>query len=107
MNKILSNLQFKLKNTSENNTIYNTSFLDEDYNKNYSSTKKFEKAAVLCLFDYCNDNFNIILTVRSKTLKNHPGQISFPGGKLNLYETYNQCALRETFEEIGIKKKKC
>ena len=105
MRKILANMEYELEKTTENNNIYNTSFLDKDHDKNFASTKKFEKAAVLCLLDYHNDNFNVILTVRAKNLKNHPGQISFPGGKLNVEETYIECALRETFEEIGIKKK--
>ena len=49
-------------------------------------------------------NLNIILTLRSKNLKNHPGQVSFPGGKINNKETSYECAVRETYEEIGIKK---
>ena len=31
--------------------------------------------------------------------------MSFPGGKLNNKETSYECAIRETYEEIGIKKK--
>lgn len=47
--------------------------------------------------------YHILLTRRARHLKNHPGQISFPGGSrepndLSLLQT----ALRETFEEVGI-----
>ena len=66
-------------------------------------SEKYKRAAVLCLLDN-KKNLNIILTLRSKNLKNHPGQISFPGGKINNKETSYECALRETYEEIGIKK---
>ena len=42
--------------------------------------------------------------MRSHKLKEHPGQISFPGGKANIHESLTDCALRETEEEIGLKK---
>lgn len=45
----------------------------------------------------------VILTKRSSALKHHPGQISFPGGKVE--ETDASCedaALREAQEEIGL-----
>ena len=45
------------------------------------------------------------MTLRSKQLTNHPGQISFPGGKVNSKESFYDCALRETEEEIGLKNK--
>ena len=36
------------------------------------------------------------------TLRNHPGQIAFPGGSLDEGETFAEAALRETEEEVGI-----
>ena len=52
-------------------------------------------------------SIEIILTVRSKKLKTHSGQISFPGGKLDKSDNnLIECALRETYEEIGIEKTK-
>ena len=105
MKNKLSKLKIELANSLKNNIIYNTSFIKKDYNYGIVVPKKHKKAAVLCLFDNENDNLNVILTLRSKKLKNHPGQISFTGGKLNKEETYHDCAIRETYEEIGIKKK--
>jgi 8-oxo-dGTP pyrophosphatase MutT (NUDIX family) len=48
-------------------------------------------------------DWQVILTRRAEHLKNHPGEISFPGGR---YETNDvrleNTAIRETHEEIGI-----
>lgn len=44
----------------------------------------------------------VILTKRASTLKHHPGQIAFPGGKLDGAETAAEAALREAHEEIGL-----
>lgn len=43
-----------------------------------------------------------ILTRRSQAMKNHRGEISFPGGRLENDETVVAAALRETHEEIGV-----
>ena len=46
---------------------------------------------------------HIILTKRSSALKTHPGQIAFPGGKIDACDsTPIQAALRETQEEIAL-----
>lgn len=46
---------------------------------------------------------SILLTERSKALKHHPGQVSFPGGRMESHdEDIVATALRETHEEVGI-----
>ena len=49
---------------------------------------------------------NIVLTKRAEHLRHHKGQISLPGGKLELQDNgdYKECAFREANEEIGFKK---
>lgn len=44
----------------------------------------------------------ILLTVRSSSLKIHRGEISFPGGGVNVNETPIEAAVRETEEETGL-----
>lgn len=61
-------------------------------------------ASVLVIIHFQEGKPYVILTKRSSKLKSHAGQISCPGGTLsdsdkNLMHT----AIRETFEEIGLK----
>ena len=61
-------------------------------------------AGVLLLLFPENGDQHIVLTERSQDLENHRGQISFPGGALNLNESNETAALRETEEEINVKR---
>jgi len=48
----------------------------------------------------------ILLTKRPEKLKDHAGQISFPGGKIETFdESPIETAIRETYEEVGIERK--
>jgi 8-oxo-dGTP pyrophosphatase MutT (NUDIX family) len=64
-------------------------------------------AAVLMPIVNRPDGLTLLLTQRSDTLPDHPGQISFPGGR---QETTDQSpahtALRESAEEIGLDQKR-
>jgi 8-oxo-dGTP pyrophosphatase MutT (NUDIX family) len=60
-------------------------------------------AAVLMLFSDGDDGPEILLTERSATMRNHPGQIAFPGGKSDLEDADAAAtALREAEEEVGL-----
>lgn len=64
------------------------------------STQK-ENASVLVPLCIDSNEVCLLYTLRSLKLKNHSGQIAFPGGKMDENETVYQTALRETEEEIG------
>jgi 8-oxo-dGTP pyrophosphatase MutT (NUDIX family) len=60
-------------------------------------------AAVLVPIVDHESGLTVLLTQRASTLKNHPGQISFPGGRIEPTDLNPQeAALRETEEEIGV-----
>lgn len=48
------------------------------------------------------DGIALLFTRRSTTLSRHPGEISFPGGRIEPGETARAAALREFEEETGI-----
>jgi len=51
----------------------------------------------------CEERAEILLTVRHSALRSHPGQISFPGGRVDATDTdVAATALREAWEEVGI-----
>jgi len=60
-------------------------------------------AAVLVGLIARDDDWDLLLTRRTDRLRDHPGQISFPGGRLKAdNESPLAAALRETHEEVGI-----
>jgi 8-oxo-dGTP pyrophosphatase MutT (NUDIX family) len=45
---------------------------------------------------------SVVLTRRADHLRNHKGEISFPGGRMEQDELPHQTAIREAFEEIAL-----
>ncbi|WP_051280234.1 NUDIX hydrolase [Anaerovorax odorimutans] len=82
-------------------------FKIEDFEK----TLKDRKPKVLGSYNYYSvlvplvekDNeLNILYEVRSEQLKKQPGEVCFPGGKMEKGESPKECAIRETSEELNI-----
>ena len=59
-------------------------------------------AAVLVLVTPNQHDIDIVLTRRGGHLRQHGGEIAFPGGKVDADETVLMAALREAEEELGI-----
>lgn len=62
----------------------------------------YKKYAVAVPLIYINDELNVLFQVRSKKLRNQPGEVSFPGGKIERNENSSMAAIRETCEELNI-----
>ena len=69
----------------------------------HTADKPLRPAAVLVPVWQRPEGAGVILTKRSSHLKHHPGQIAFPGGKVDATDASPEAAaLRETQEEIGL-----
>jgi 8-oxo-dGTP pyrophosphatase MutT (NUDIX family) len=59
-------------------------------------------AAVLVPLIERSGGLTVLLTKRAATLRQHTGQVAFPGGRSDPGETTVETALREAWEEIGL-----
>ncbi|ASN03865.1 NUDIX hydrolase [Virgibacillus necropolis] len=68
-------------------------------------SEKFAKFAVLLPLIQKDNDTHILFEVRSHKLRRQPGEICFPGGRVdNRDKTVQSAAIRETEEELGISK---
>lgn len=82
---------------------YETS--DHDLNPDFvlPEGRVLRRAAVLVPVRAAPEGLRVILTKRSSRLTHHPGQIAFPGGKIDPTDAGPEAAaLREAREEIGL-----
>ncbi len=72
-------------------------------NKPYiNGWERMKRSSIIIPLVEINSEVCILFEVRAKKLKSQPGDICFPGGKIDGDETPKQAALREIFEELGV-----
>jgi len=59
-----------------------------------------EAAVLIAVTD--REEPGVILTQRPRDMRDHPGQVAFPGGKIDPGEDAVQAALREAHEEVAL-----
>lgn len=59
-------------------------------------------SAVLVVLVEGADGVEVLLTRRSMDMRNHRGEVSFPGGRVDEGETAVEAALREAHEEVAL-----
>ena len=97
-----------ITNIKSNLVKYGSCSSDFDLNPDMDLDQKFNflEASVLIPILTFKKDLEILLTKRSNGLKNHPGQIAFPGGKKDQIDSSPiETALRETQEEVGLNPK--
>ena len=58
--------------------------------------------AVLVPLVELEGKLHLLYEVRAATLRRQPGEVCFPGGRIEKDESAQECALRETWEELSI-----
>lgn len=78
---------------------------NKSINSQSSNKNELKRAGILIPFVCVDGCWSLLFTRRADNLKSHQGQVSFPGGgKESQDETIIDTALREAYEEIGLKK---
>jgi 8-oxo-dGTP pyrophosphatase MutT (NUDIX family) len=76
---------------------------DNDLNPDWDNHPETRPAAILAPIVKRASGWTMLFTERAKETPAHPGQISFPGGRVQENDaSATETALRETFEEIGL-----
>lgn len=60
----------------------------------------YERFAVMVLLVKKKDDYHVVFEVRAKELSTQPGEICFPGGRIEASESPEEAAEREVMEEL-------
>ncbi|NGN41375.1 CoA pyrophosphatase [Mesorhizobium sp. CGMCC 1.15528] len=101
-----SALDFRRRVEQEREPVLDEDYGDHRFNPGLGHLIRRDNlrdAAVLIPVVDHGDEASVILTKRTEKLRNHSGQVAFPGGRIDPTDpTPEFAALRETVEEIGL-----
>jgi peroxisomal coenzyme A diphosphatase NUDT7 len=76
----------------------------KSHSPTFLGSENFSKYAVLLPLVKKGNDIHVLFEVRSLKLRRQPGEICFPGGRIDLQDMDEKsAAIRETTEELGIK----
>lgn len=79
-------------------------FIDNIFrNRKGNLIGKYNKSAIMILLYEKDGKDHIIYEQRAFTLRHQPGDICFPGGRIEGEESPKEAAIREVIEELGVK----
>ncbi|MDR2355702.1 MAG: CoA pyrophosphatase [Clostridiales Family XIII bacterium] len=84
------------------NTVRLSDFRRAFADRTPGSLDRYDMYAVLVPLVERNGELFLLYQLRAETLRRQPGEVGFPGGKVEPRETPLACAVRETVEELGI-----
>ena len=75
----------------------------ENIFKKYGESSAAEgEYAIMAPFVKSEGRLKLIFEVRAMSLRRQPGEVCFPGGRIEALETPQKCAVRESCEELGL-----
>ena len=79
--------------------------VDEIFNNRPSQIMgEFRKSAVMILLTEEQGELSIVFEVRAHRLRNQPGDVCLPGGKVEPDEDPREASIRETMEELNLER---
>lgn len=76
---------------------------EQQLRASFSMREDYEQtAAVLIPLIQIEGAWHVLFEVRAHTMRQQPGEISFPGGRIEVSESPDEAAIRETCEELCI-----
>lgn len=80
----------------------NIIYVIKELKKARSSHKLISRYSVFAPLVEINNSTHLLFEVRSDQLRKQPGEISFPGGRIEEGESWREAAIRETREELNL-----
>lgn len=81
---------------------YNLGKVFENFSPYINGAENMKKYSILIPLVKKDNKTHILFEVRSETMRSQPGEICFPGGRIENNEIPIDAAIRETCEELGI-----